>query len=269
MRPARDQPGEMRHVDHQQRIDRVRDLSEPGKVDPARIGRSARDDQLGMIFVRQFGDRVIIDPLVLFAHAIGNGVQPLARKGRRGAVGQVPAMRQTEAHQRIARLQQRELHRHVRLCARMRLDIGELGTEQFAGAVDGELLGDIDMLAPAIIAATGIALGIFVGQDRALRLKHGGRDDILRGDEFELIALPAQFRLDRRIDLRIAIGKLSAEKGRLGRVHDAGVGRHRKSSHTFRCRMMTPSPPRRDERGVDLADLRHGCRTSPPSGALR
>ena len=34
-------------------------------------------------------------------------------------------------------------------------------------------LGDVDILAAAVVAAAGIALGIFVGQHRALRVQHG------------------------------------------------------------------------------------------------
>jgi hypothetical protein len=41
----------------------------------------------------------------------------------------------------------------------MRLHISEAAVEQLAGAVDGELLGLIDLLAAPIVAPAGIALG--------------------------------------------------------------------------------------------------------------
>ena len=45
MRAAGDQPGEMRHVDHQIGADPVGDRAEPGEIDDARIGAAAGDDQ--------------------------------------------------------------------------------------------------------------------------------------------------------------------------------------------------------------------------------
>jgi class 3 adenylate cyclase len=80
---------------------------------------------------------------------------------------------EVEAHEGVARLQQRQEHRLVGLRAGIGLHIGEAAAEQLAGALDGELLGDVDELAAAIVAAAGIALGIFVGHHRALRLQHG------------------------------------------------------------------------------------------------
>ena len=46
MDAAGDQPGEMRHVDHQVGADRIGDLAEAAEVPDARIGGAAGDDQL-------------------------------------------------------------------------------------------------------------------------------------------------------------------------------------------------------------------------------
>jgi hypothetical protein len=54
------------------------------------------------------------------------------------AVRQVPAVRQVHPENGLARLEQREVDRHVRLCARVRLHIRMLGTEEFLGARDGQ-----------------------------------------------------------------------------------------------------------------------------------
>src|SRR3546814_5900850 len=89
----------MGHVHHQLRIDRVRDLAEPGKVYLARISRAAGNDQLGMIFAGEFGDGIIVDPLVSLADSILDGVQPFARKGGCCAMGEMAAMRErSEEH---------------------------------------------------------------------------------------------------------------------------------------------------------------------------
>ena len=40
----------------------------------------------------------------------------------------------------------------------MRLHVGVVGGEQFPGTIDGQLLGDVDELAAAVVALAGIAL---------------------------------------------------------------------------------------------------------------
>ena len=116
---------------------------------------------------------------------------------------QVAARIEVEAHEGVAGLQQRQEHRLVHLAAGIRLDVGEIAAEQLLGALDGQLFGDIDELAAAIVALARIALGIFVGHDRALRLEHGARDDVLRGDQLDLMALAAELVADGAEDLRI------------------------------------------------------------------
>ena len=94
----------------------------------------------------------------------------------------------------------------------MRLHIGELAAEQFGDAIDRKLLGDIDELAAAVIAPARIALGIFVGQHRALRFEHGAADDIFRRDQFDLVALASELVADHIRDFRIALRERRREK---------------------------------------------------------
>jgi hypothetical protein len=94
------------------------------------------------------------------------------------------------------RLEQSEEHGLVRLCAGMGLHIDISGTEKFPGAADRDLLDRVDMLAAAIVAASGIALGIFVGQDGSLRGENVGGGDVLRGNQLDLVLLPLQFAFD-------------------------------------------------------------------------
>ena len=82
----------------------------------------------------------------------------------------------------------------------MRLHVGVLGAEQRLGAIDGELLDDVDELAAAVVAPARIALGVLVGQDRALRLEDGAADDVLGGDQLEIGLLAVGFGADRPPD---------------------------------------------------------------------
>jgi hypothetical protein len=47
--------------------------------------------------------------------------------------------------------------------------LAAIGAEQLLDAVDGQLLGHVHVLAAAVVALAGVALGVFVGQLRALR----------------------------------------------------------------------------------------------------
>ena len=64
----------------------------------------------------------------------------------------MPAVRQVHAEERVARLEEREEHRGVRLRAGVRLHVGVLGAEELLRAVDGELLDLVDELAAAVVA---------------------------------------------------------------------------------------------------------------------
>ena len=64
------------------------------------------------------------------------------------------ARREIEAHERVAGLQQREEDRLVGLAAGIRLHVGEADAEQLRGALDRQLLGDVDELAATVIATT-------------------------------------------------------------------------------------------------------------------
>ena len=71
------------------------------------------------------------------------------------------------------------------------------------GAVDGQLLDDVDELAAAVVAPARVALGVLVGEDRALRLEHGAADDVLRRDQLEVVLLALRLVADDAIDLRV------------------------------------------------------------------
>ena len=136
---------------------------------------------------------------------------------------------EVEAHERVARLHQRHERALIGLAAGIRLHVGEAAAEQLAGALDRQLLGDVDELAAAVIAPAGIAFGVFVGHHRPLRLQHRARDDVFRGDQFDLVALTAELELDRPRDLRVGLGerggkeRIGADRRLGGDVHGAGL----------------------------------------------
>ena len=112
----------------------------------------------------------------------------------------------------------------------MGLHIGEGAIEQPLGAVDGELLDHIDILTAAVIALARIAFGIFVGEQSAGSVEHGLGNDILRGDQLDLVLLPMLFLLDRAPDLWVGVLKMPGEETGIARLGTPCVTcRHRQS----------------------------------------
>ena len=83
-------------------------------------------------------------------------------------MGQVPAVSQAHAKHGITGRTQRQVNGSVGLRTGMRLNVGIVGAEQLLGAIDRQLLRNIDVFTPAIITFAGIALRILVGEDAAL-----------------------------------------------------------------------------------------------------
>jgi hypothetical protein len=139
-------------------------------------------------------------------------------------VRQVPARGEIETHEDVAGLRKRHEHRLVGLRARVGLHIGEAAVEQAAGALDGQLLGNVDELAAAVIAALRVALGVLVRQHRALCLEHRAGDDVLGGNELDLVLLAAELELDGASDLGIGIRESGREEA-VGQMGRNGVAR--------------------------------------------
>ena len=68
----------MRHVGHEQRADAVRNRAKALPIDDPRIGRGTRDDQLGLVLVREALDGFVIDQFALRLEAVRDDVEPLA-----------------------------------------------------------------------------------------------------------------------------------------------------------------------------------------------
>jgi hypothetical protein len=100
----------------------------------------------------------------------------------------------------------------------MGLHVGEGAVEQALGAVDGELLDDVDILAAAVIALARITFRIFVGEQRAGGIEYGLGDDILRGDQLDLVLLAVGLVLDRAPDLGVSIFQMLGEKAASARL---------------------------------------------------
>ena len=166
----------------------------------------------GPVLARELLHLVEVDAVVVAPHAVRDDREPAARHVDRRAVGQVAAGRQIEAHERVARLHQRHERGRVGGGAGMGLHVGEGAAEQFGDPVDRELLGDVDVLAAAVVALAGQSFGVLVGEHRALRFQHRAAHDVLRRDQLDLVALAAELAADHVGDLGIGVAQRGREQ---------------------------------------------------------
>ena len=201
---ARHQTGDVGHIDHQVSAIAVGDLGQLFKVDGAGVSRRARHDELRAHRFDLLFQRRIVDDAVL-VDAVGNEVVVLAGHVHRRAVGQVATLRQVHAHDGIADVQQCKVDGQVGLCTGVRLHVGILGPKQLAGALNGDVLDLIHIGTAAVIALARQTLGILVGQHRAHRSHHGRRNDVLAGDQLDVLPLAGQLAAHRRSQLRVSL----------------------------------------------------------------
>ena len=156
---------------------------------------------------------VVVDELGLRIEPVGDDVEPLAANVDRRAVRQVPAVRQAHAEDGVARLAAPRRTRpgwpaRPSAAARWRRR-----AEQLLGAVDRELLGDVDEFAAAVVALARIAFGVLVGELRALRRQHRRAGVVLGRDQLDVVFLPLVFARDRLPELGIGLGERRASGG--------------------------------------------------------
>ena len=105
----------------------------------------------------------------------------------------------------VARLQQRRVHGHIRLRAGVRLNVGVIRAEEPRHTVDGQTLDLVNIVAAAVIARAGIALGVFVRQVAAHGLHHGRAREILGRDQLQMVALARKLPLHGGVQLRVGL----------------------------------------------------------------
>jgi hypothetical protein len=201
-----DQAGDVRHVHHEVRADGIGDASEALPVDDAGIRREAGDDHARPMLLRELLDAHVVDLAGVRIEPVLHSLEQLAGEIHLRAVRQVPAVIEAHAEDRVAGIDQRQVRRGVRLRARMRLYVRVGRAEQFAGPLDRQAFGDVDVLAAAVVALAGIAFGVLVGQDRALRFQHPRTRIVLGRDQLDMVFLALPLGIERSLQLGIEPG---------------------------------------------------------------
>ena len=101
-----DQAGDVRHVGEHHRADPIGGGADAREVDDARVGAGADDDHLRLVLVGEPVELVVVDPLVFLPDAVRHDRVEHPGEIERVSVGQVAAVREVHAEDRLARLQQ-------------------------------------------------------------------------------------------------------------------------------------------------------------------
>ena len=181
------------------------DFTEALEIDDAGVGRRAGDDHAGAMLQGQRAHLIVVDQAGVGVTAVGDGIVDLAGKADLRAVGQMAAAGQVHAQHGVAGLAQREEDRLIRLGAGMGLHVGVVRVEQPLGAIDADVLDHVHVFAAAVIAMSGIALGVLVGEHRAHRSHDRLGHDVFRGDQLQVVALALKLLHHDVADLRVVL----------------------------------------------------------------
>ena len=197
--------GDVGHVDEEKGADRLGHRRHPLEIDRSRIRRRTSNDHLWLVLVSEAFDLVVVDALVFLTHAVADDVVEATREVHRAAMGEVAAHVEAHREDGVAGLEHRRVDREVGRRAGVGLDVCVVGAKELLRAGDRDAFDRVVVDAAAVVALAGIALGVFVGEDRALGLKHGAADEVLRGDKLEALFLALVLELHELVDLGICV----------------------------------------------------------------
>ena len=167
----------MRHIDHQIGVDRVGDGAKAGKIDNARIGRAAGDNQLGTMFFGKSRDVVIFDPASCWLTPYCTALNHLPDKFGLAPWVRCPPAASDMPSTVSPRFDQGEHGALIGLRAGMRLHVGKLAGEQLLGPIDSPGARQHRQIRSRRNTADRVTFGIFVGQHRTLRRQHRLADE--------------------------------------------------------------------------------------------
>src|ERR1700677_1316142 len=119
-------------------------------------------------------------------------------------------MSQVKTQDGIAGVDDRHVGGGIRLRTGVRLHVDVLRAKELTGAIPGQVFDDVGILTATVVALAWIALGVFVGEDRADSLQHRLAYKILRGDHLQAFVLAADFVIYGGGDLWVGLGKRTA-----------------------------------------------------------
>ena len=93
------------------------------------------------------------------------------------------------------------------------MNVRVFSAKELFGPVARQILDDVGKFATAVVTASGIALGVFVGEDAAGGLEHGLGGEVFAGDHLEVALLAFEFVGDGGKDFGVGLGEGAGERG--------------------------------------------------------
>ncbi len=205
MRPCHHEACYVGDVRQEVGVHLVGDLAEGLEVEQPGIRGGAGDDDAGPLASRHVAHGVVVDEVGLGVHRVLNGAVEAGGEAHLPAVGEVPAVRQAEPHDRLAGLQQAVVDRHVGRRARVGLDVGVIHVEEGLGPLLHQLFQPVDVALPFVVALSRVALRVLVGEDGAHSLHYRRRGVVLGRDEAQGLELVPLLLPDQGVNLRIGL----------------------------------------------------------------
>ena len=126
-------------------------------------------------------------------------------------MGEVAAVGEIEAQDAVAGREERHVGGGVGLRAGVRLDVDVFGAEELFGAVAGQVFDDVGVLAAAVVALSGVALCVFVGENGACGFEDRAADEVFGCDHLEAFVLALYFVFNLLGDLGVGRGQRSIQ----------------------------------------------------------
>lgn len=207
---ARNQAGDVGHVGHEHAIgDFGGNFGDAGEIGDFHKGGVADEDDFGLMFAGETLELVVIN-VAFGGNAVADEVVDFGAAGDGGAVGEMAAGGEGHGEDGVTWLAPSEIDGFVGVGAGMGLDVGVVGMEELLGALNGEGFNLVHVFVAAVVALTGVAFAVFVGEDGAHGFQNVGGDVVFAGDEFEAVALADFFLMD---EVKDRVGRTGVQDG--------------------------------------------------------
>ena len=139
----------------------------------------------------------------IVVNAVGDEVVVQTRDVDGAAVGEVTAVSEVHTENGIAGLEQCEVNGGVSLCAGVRLNVYEFGTEQLLCAFDCDIFGDVYLFTAAVVTLARITFGVLIGENGAHSRHNGFGNNVFGSDQLDTALLAVKLREDGIADLGV------------------------------------------------------------------
>mmetsp|Transcript_23338 Transcript_23338/g.28922 ORF Transcript_23338/g.28922 Transcript_23338/m.28922 type:complete len:237 (+) Transcript_23338:808-1518(+) len=212
----------MGNISHEKCADFVSDLAIARVIEVARVSAGTAEKDIGAKLFSGGLEGVHVDQAGLLVDEVGSRLEVVGAGGdflrrRLMTVREVTAMRQREAHDAATGRHKTRVHGKVGRAARERLHVDRpllgVGTEGLKSALLAKELYLVDDLIATVIAASGVSLGVLVGEAGAKGLHDSLGREVLARNELNSIDLSSALLGDKGGHLGVDLADIAVGHG--------------------------------------------------------